>query len=81
MRAVSNNNPEAKLVSAQVAEYLRTGGRVSVIPFGIGSETPVLNEQENRAAIKKSTGDCFVPGVFNPHSEASRKAYSRGGKS
>jgi len=80
MRAVYNN-PDAKLVSAQVAEYLRTGGKVSVIPFCIGSETPVLSEQQNRAAIKKQTGDCFVPGVFNPHSEASRKAYSRGGKS
>lgn len=87
MRAIANNNPEGLVIAAQVETFLRNGGAVRTIPTGVGSETPVDSMQErkktefeNRMAIKKSTGDCFVPGVFNPKSAASKKAYSRGGK-
>lgn len=89
MRAIANNNPEGLVIAAQVEAFLRNGGAVQTIPNGLGSETladftqaqvRVKTEFENRQAIKKSTGEFFIPGVFNPNSVASKKAYSRGGK-
>ena len=85
MRAVANNNPEGLVISAQVEEFLRNGGAVQSIPLGLGSQTPentnrAKTEFENRQAIKKTNSDLFEPGIFNPNSAASKKAYSRGGK-
>lgn len=83
MRAIANNNPLGDVVAEQIEVFLRNGKQIQLIPLGVGSETPVTcynerrkTEFENRMAIKKSTGDCFVAGVFNPNSAASKKAYS-----
>lgn len=87
MRAIANNNPLGDVVAEQVEAFLSNGKQIQLIPLGVGSETPVTcdnerrkTEFENRMAIKKSNGDFFTPGVFNPNSAASKKAYSRGGK-